>query len=414
MAILLVTLLVASLALCRQTSASIAIGPQWVRVESRPLVLTLGLVGRLAPARRVVITAPFDGVVEDMPVAEGQRIERGQRLLSVDTAQLDVQGRSALGELIKAQRAVQEMENWEQSPEVGRSRRGLVAARIGLADTERRLAEARVLLQQGIVPRMEVDALEQQAQTQHLDVAGAESDLRANLARGRGGNRVAADIELASARARHEAIEALRSQRNIESPYSGTLMRMSNTGAPGIPGPVTVQRGTRVTQGQSLFELVSLERMQVVARVEEMDVQQLREGMAVEITGDGFEGLVLRGQLQSIGVVSQQAEGWSDGVSYEVVVAMPALAPDQQQRLRLGMSARVSIITYRNETAMVVPHQALHIEGGRARVTYRAQLGSEVQSVEVRTGRSLPDGVEVFGLTAGEVEVVRDVTDGAK
>ncbi|MDA3136648.1 HlyD family secretion protein [Pseudomonas syringae] len=51
----------------------------------------------------------------------------------------------------------------------------------------------------------------------------------------------------------------------------------------------------------SLFELVNLEELQVTARVEESDVHQLSEGMPVEITGDGFTGLVLRGQIRSVG-----------------------------------------------------------------------------------------------------------------
>ena len=83
----------------------------------------------------------------------GQRVERDQLLYTLDTAQLDVQVRQALAELLKAKRAVQDLANWESGQEVGRARR-VATARMGLADTERKLAETRSLLDRGIVPRL--------------------------------------------------------------------------------------------------------------------------------------------------------------------------------------------------------------------------------------------------------------------
>ena len=60
--------------------------PQWLRVEARPMVLRLGLVGRLEPASLITFTAPFDGTVEEKITEEGQRVKRGQVLLRLDPA----------------------------------------------------------------------------------------------------------------------------------------------------------------------------------------------------------------------------------------------------------------------------------------------------------------------------------------
>ncbi|MRT33227.1 HlyD family secretion protein, partial [Xylella fastidiosa subsp. multiplex] len=81
--------------------------------------------------------------------------------------------------------------------EASRSRRALANARMNLADTARKLADTRALFQRGIVPRMEVDALEQQSRAQQLEVSSAQAELTSTLARGEGENREIAEMELA-------------------------------------------------------------------------------------------------------------------------------------------------------------------------------------------------------------------------
>ena len=115
-------------------------------------------------------------------------------------------------------------------------------------------------------------------------------------------------------------------------------------------GPV--QAGSQVTQGAPLFGLASIERLKIVARVSELDVNQLREGMAVDVQGDGFEGEALHGTVSVVG--GQALPSTQGGAQFEVMVAIPDLN-EQMRRVRLGMSARLSILAYRNESAMVVP-----------------------------------------------------------
>jgi len=86
-----------------------------------------------------------------------------------------------------------------------------------------------------------------------------------------------------------------------------------------------------------------------------------------------------------------------------VVVTMPALSAEQQKRLKLGMSAKLSIITYQNDTAIVIPHEVIQKEGDQLFVEYRDTEGNAAQRIEVKTGRVTAEGVEVFGLKAGNV-----------
>ncbi|OHV49880.1 RND transporter [Photorhabdus temperata] len=376
---------------------------QWVRVEPQLLENRLGLVGRIQAATSLTIAAPFEGVIADVVVTEGQRVKRGQPLLSLDTAQLDIQLRQALTELLKAQRTVQDLVEWENSQDVARVRRTLTNAQLSLSDTERKLVDTRALFERGIVPRMEVDTLEQQAKVQRLDLAAAKEELNATLDKGTGENRQIADMELANAQSRYQALQVQQAQRELVSPFDGIVVRPLVQGS---DKALSIQKGTRVTQGAPLFGIINLEQIQAVARIEEADLHQLYEGMPVQITGDGFAGLSLQGQIKTIGVQGRSSESQGAGVNYDVLVAIDPLTPEQRQRIRLNMSAKLAIVTYRNEHGLAVPAGALR-QGpdGQIFVTYRRELRDPAQQITVTPGYAVPQGVEVVGLDAGYVEI---------
>ncbi|RKS66122.1 HlyD family secretion protein [Photorhabdus asymbiotica] len=384
-------------------STDISLPEQWVRVEPQLLENHLGLVGRIQAATSLTITAPFDGIIAEVGVIEGQRVKRGQPLLSLDTAQLDIQLRQALTELLKAQRAVQDLADWKNSQDVARARRALTNAQLSLNDTERKLTDTRVLFERGIVARMEVDTLEQQVKVQRLDLAAAKAELSAMFDKGTGENRQIADMELANAQARYQALQTQQVQRELVSPFDGIVVRPLVTES---DKTLSIQKGTRVTQGAPLFGIINLEQVQAVARIEEADLHQLYEGMPVQITGDGFAGLSLQGQIKTIGVQGRSTESQGAGVTYDVLVAVDPLTPEQRQRIRLNMSAKLAIVTYRNEHGLAVPTDALRTgPDGQTFVIYRRELRDPVQQIRVTPRYAVPQGVEVIGLEAGYVEI---------
>lgn len=151
-----------------------------------------------------------------------------------------------------------------------------------------------------------------------------------------------------------------------------------------------------------------IEHINAVAQVEETDLQQLSEGMPVQITGDAFEGLALHGKIVAIGAQTMGADIYGGGGNYEVVVAIDPIEKNQKQRVRIGMSAKLVVITYRANDGIALSPQALHRgEDGRNFVVYRSNLDAPIREITVTTGRSVPQGVEVFGLNPGYVRVSR-------
>ncbi|CAM2984245.1 Multidrug resistance efflux pump [Pseudomonas gessardii] len=392
--------------LSRPTPAANQFGTaeQWQEVKSDALVHQIGLVGRIEPDTTITLTAPFDGNVQANLVEQGQRVEAGQVLLRMDPATLQVQLREALSAQLKARRTVQEMQDWDSGPTVSRARRSLRTSQMSADNTQRKLVESENLFKRGIIPRNELDDLKQQAQQQQLDLAAARSELQQALNQGKGEYRQIADMELTNATVKYDALRKLLDGQEVKAPFSGIVVPPPGSSTPqGGNNTPPVQAGSKVGQGQVLFGLANIERLKIVAKVSELDINQLHQGQPVEVMGDGFDGEHLSG---SVSVVSSLAIANDNqgSAQFPVTLSIPKLTDKQLQRVRLGMSARLTIVTYNNAQAIIVPAQAIsHGEDGLW-VAYRAAMDKPVERVNITTGQSTAQGVEVFGLKPGFIK----------
>jgi len=377
---------------------------QWIEVQPQLIEVQLGLVGRIQAARQETLAAPFEGIVREVLVQEGQTVEPGQPLVRIAPDEIDIQLRRTLAELLKVQREVQQMTAWDSSPEVARARRAVQAVRSTLETTEANIRDTRQLFERGIVARMEVDALAQQLRSQQQDLVNAQDEARQVEARGVGEERKIAEMELVNAQGRYQALIAQKERQLVRAPFKGVIARPS--AAEGSK-PVLTQAGTQVAQGAPLLAVVGLDRVQVLTRVEETDLHRLSEGMTVEITGEGFSGEVMAGRIATLALQGNAADSPGAAAYYDVVISVDA----QQQaasRVRLGMSARLAIQVYRKENGIVVPPEALRTdEQGGFYVLFRADPDSDSVKKVITTGHTIVRGVEAHGLGAGYVLVSR-------
>lgn len=375
----------------------------WLHIIPQPLENQLGLVGRIQAATQVTITAPFDGVLQQVNVHEGQFVEKNQILLVLDTSQLEIQLRQAQAEFLKAQRETQQLQNWTHSTEVSRARRAVSTAQQTLRNSQNSLRDTQSLFKRGIVARMEVDALTQQVAVQQQDLVAAQDELTTTLARSQGLERQIAEIELANARARYETFQAAFSRREMKAPFAGYIV------SPIIPEhsrPPLVQPGMPVSAGIPLINIINQDTFRVLTRVEEIDLHQLREGMPVQITGDGFAGLELMGHITAIGIQGNVGDSQEAGAKFDVTIDVNSSSIQPAQRVRIGMSAQLRVILYHNEQGIAVPPDALHRDdSGNTYVIYRQTANSPAQKIEVTPGQAFVQGIEIHGITAGQVQI---------
>ncbi len=393
-------------------STAAAAAPQGsLAVEPRPVFFSIVLIGRLAPLREVQITSPIKGRVAAVHARPGDRVSEGQRLVDMDTAEAEIEHREAQVARIKARDRVEALENWSDHADVSRARRAASKSRIALEASKNRLEETGFLLERGIVPASEHEAAEREHRGRRLDLQSAEQDLRAILAKGAAELGVAR-LELDNANARLKDIEKTLSRATVTATASGVVMRPDRNAAGGKAGGSAdagkeLKPGTSVEQGDRLLTIGDLQGLTIVGHVDEVDVVRLRPGQAATVAGDAFPGIELRGavvRVSSQGVLSADGRG---APLFEVAAAVESLTGEQRRALRLGMSATLEVVVYEKDDALLVPIDAVETGGDVPRLRVRDRDTGEVRIVEVATGVTTLDSVEIVdGIAAGDVIVL--------
>ena len=176
----------------------------------------------------------------------------------------------------------------------------------------------------------------------------------------------------------------------------------------GGDGGAELEVGSTINAGQTAFQIVDLQNMKVNAQVEETDITGVEKGQAVDIFLDAYPDLTFTGEVVQVGV---QAETGSAGTTiFPVVVEMDRT----EVPLRLGYNATVDIKVLSKEDVLIVPITALLEEDGVDYV-YVVEDGKAYRR-KIVTGDRTEEWIEVIsGVEVGErivVEGVGKVSEG--
>lgn len=195
-----------------------------------------------------------------------------------------------------------------------------------------------------------------------------------------------ANLRIDEARAGLESLE-------VRAPHGGILTLVRNWRG----DPPTV--GAEMWSGQEIAEIPSLTDLQALVYVLETDARGLEEGRPAEIVVEAWPESVHRGTIARIEALAKPHFRGSP-VQYfgvEIELEQPDLA-----RMKPGQRVSATLILDELEDAIVVPRQAVILEGEKSWVYRRA--GSTFEPTEIRTGTSSAGLVVVdSGLAEGDV-----------
>jgi RND family efflux transporter MFP subunit len=369
-------------------------------VRTQPLSYSISLSGTIEPFETINLLSPFGGRILQRHFDYGQKVPKGHLLLKLDTSELEMKLRDAEVAAIKAQENYHKLKNWKNSDTVLQAQRQLNKALNNLEVTQQKLQESRMLYKRGIIPLDEYRSLKEQVDNQKISLATLKDQLRAAIDKGSALNLKVARLQRDNARAKLARLQRQIKQSRITAPVVGVVIRPS--GAHGGKQAKTIEVGYEVARGQVLLALGNLERLTVVTHVGELNVAKLRKGQRVTITSYAFPGLALKGRINT---VSSQASPGSDAgpPTFLVKVATDKLTPEQQGKLRLGMSADLRVQILSRPKALVVPIDAVRSGPQGGRVLTLALPGGGTKQVPVKTGLTTPDMVEITsGLKPGD------------
>lgn len=381
--------LVASSAACGGGSGPGGEG-ETVRAERRRFASTVTAIGSIQPqiGAEVRVGARVSGRVRRLAANIGDRVERGQVLAELETADLDalVAQRRAEAEAARARRAALER---RLPDEIAASRAELASREAMLRQAEEEWSRQSGLLRERATSQSAVDMARQSRDVALAQLEVARRGLQ--VLEGGAGDRLAeAASEAAAAEAAQRAALVQRSFTRITAPIGGVV------------ASVATQEGETVAAGlnaPTFVTIVDLGRLQVNAYVDEVDIGKVAVGQEATFQVDAFPARDFAGRISAI---YPTATIQDNVVKY--VVALEVLG-DSVDVLRPEMTATVRI-ALASRAALAVPARAVRRDGGQTVVVVKRGAGTERRVV--RIGWRDGQWVEVVdGLVEGD-EILLD------
>jgi HlyD family secretion protein len=320
-------------------------GTKSVKVETdfahrRTIIETVSASGKIQPEKEVKLAPEVSGEIVELPVVEGQKVNRGELLVKINP------------DLVEA--AVDRSE-----AALNTSKANLNSAKAQLVEAERNYNRNKPLHDQGVISTANWDQIQRAYDVARLQVESAE-------------------FQVASAEATVKEARDNLGRTAIYAPDSGTISALH------------VELGERVVgtiqmQGTELMRIADLNNMEVVVEVNESDIVRVNIGDTANIEVDAYLDKEFKGIVTEMASSANLTNVSADQVTnYEVKIRIlrnsyKDLEKNGNSPFRPGMTATVDIITEVATDILTVPIQA---------VTTRADTSSEATRLSNRFNES--------------------------
>lgn len=307
------------------------------RVTAMDLVERIESSGELVAKERAEIAAEVGGRVSEILIDEGSPVEAGAEVLNIDPERRTLELDSARARVDEAQAALREEEREVRRVTDLRAKKVASQTQLDQAQTELELARSRAL----------------------------------------------------AAQAQLGMVERSLRDATVRAPFSGFIARR------------IVSRGEYVQPGSVLFELVSLDPIEVEFNVAEVDSGRVAVGQIVKVRLAPFPDEAFGATVTFVSPTIDRRTR---------TLRVKAQLENQGGRLRPGLFARVDLgISERPSVPMVLEEAILQRADGP--VVFRIAPDNRVERLVVETGAHEDGYVEIaHGLDAGDLVVSRGQT----
>lgn len=350
------------------------------KVASKPIVEAVTANGKIQPEKEVKISPDVSGEIVELPVKEGDFVQKGTLLFKI-------------------------------KPEIYISARERASATLN--STQARLAQVEAQLIQAELAYNRSKKLYEENTISKSDFEQAESQYKVAKA-----EKESAQYSVKSAEASLKEASENLIKTTVYAPMTGTISSLS------------VEAGERVVganmmTGTEVLRIADLNRMEVVVEVNENDIIKVKLGDTATIEVDAyldrdFRGVVteIANSAKTVGMTTDQVTNFEVKIlilkeSYQDLISSKNPSP-----FRPGMSASVDIFTSRKSNILTVPIQAVTTRtdttkaetGGREEIRTLVFVsdGTRALARDVKTGIQDNVNIEILsGLKEGEDVIVQ-------
>ncbi|MHC5764592.1 MAG: efflux RND transporter periplasmic adaptor subunit [Nostoc sp.] len=409
-----------------------------VPVAAQNVTLRITASGKVVPVQSVNISPKNPGVLSQLYVEQGDRIQQGQILARMDSAGIEAQRSQYRANLAQSQAQLAEalagsrpQEIAQAKARLAQSQAQLAAAKAGnrpqeIAQSQSQVdaAQARVNYTNEQVKRYEYLYKEGAEKKQLLDQAisddksaranleeakkrfslvqsgtrteeidqrqAAVNEARAALVLLEDGTRseeiVQRQAAVASAEAQLKGVQVQLEDTIIRAPLSGIVTQ--KYAEPGAFVTPTTSASTSASATSS--SIVAVARgLEILAQVPEADLGRIKQGQQVEIVADAYPDQVFKGHVRLIAPEAVVEQGVT---SFQVRVALDTGI----DKLRSGLNVDLTFLGDRVNNALVLPTVSIVTEKGKTGVLV-PDAKNKPQFREVTVGAQIQNQTQILG-----------------
>ncbi len=365
---------------------------QTVAARTQDLSVKVTASGSVIPVQEVNLSPKMSGRLVKLFVDQGDRVEAGQVVAQMDDRDIQAQVRQQKASVELARAKLAEARAGSRSEEVAQAQAQVAAAQSQVNLTQERTVRYQNLFRQGAIAKDQLDEVLANAQSAQATLQQTQKRVE-ELKNGTRLEQVdQAEAQLAQAEAALQSVQVQAEDMAIRSPLSGIVsQKYANVGA--FVTPTTSASATSSATSTSIVAVAS--NLEVLAKIAETDIAQIRTGQAVEIQADAFPGQIFKGRVR---LVAPSAVVEQNVTSYQVRVTLEK----GQQTLKAGMNVDLNFVGDRLKDALVIPTVAIVTQQGKTGVMV-ADDKQQPQFRPVTIGVSQDEDTQVLqGLELGE------------
>ena len=316
------------------------LGPQVAvtKVIARDFVQSVVATGHVEAPHRISIGSQVVGTVEHIPVAEGQAVSAGQRLIELEQSEWRAAARQADMVVLQAQARLRQIRE-VQAPLASQA---LIQAQINLSYAQKQLQRNLDLFRKGFISQALLDDAKKNFELTQAQLLTAEKQVE--TAKSSGSDYQVASTALAQARASADAAHARLRYAVLSAPVSGTLIARD------------VEKGDVVQPGKILMTLSPAGATQLVVQIDEVNLRLLTPGQLAQASADAYPEQRFLARLDYINPGIDVQRG-----SVEVKLTVS----DPPAYLRQDMTVSVDIQVATRQHALLIPIDAVRDIGSK-------------------------------------------------
>ncbi|BAY34918.1 RND family efflux transporter MFP subunit (plasmid) [Nostoc carneum NIES-2107] len=415
-----------------------------VPVETQSVTLRITASGKVVPVQSVNISPKNPGVLGELYVEQGDRVQKGQVIARMDVGEIQAQILQYQANIAQAQAQLDEARAGSRPQEIAQAkarlaqaeaqlaaaRAGNRAQEIGQAQAQVESAKAQVnltqarvvryqeLTRQGATSQDQLDqyisensrakaALEEAQKRLSLLQSGTRSEeidakeaavteANAALVLLQNGSRpeeiAQRQAAVKAAQAQLKAAQVRLADTEIRAPFNGIVtQKYANVGS--FVTPTTSASSSASATSSSIVAVAR--GLEVLAQVPETDIGRIKPGQQVEIVADAYPDQVFKGRVRLIAPEAVVEQGVT---SFQVRVALDTGI----DKLRSGLNVDLTFLGDRVNNALVIPTVAIVTEKGQTGVLVPDE-NNKPQFRQVTVGAQIQDQTQVLeGVKTGD------------